>query len=581
MKSEMPEDGFTLCEKRQGILEASGPMLVIGGPGSGKTTIALLKARRFAADGMCPEQRVLFLSFSNAAIRRLVEGADRILDGDELRTHIAIKTYHSFAWEILRAHGYLLSSQRRLRIISAQDADVRRAGLTNEEWELEQERLFVEEGMLAYDQFAPKAVELLERCPRLRELYSAVHPLIVVDEFQDTDSAQWKLVRLLSISSCIIAMGDAGQQIYNWRPGVEEGRLDEFRLELNATVFDFGSENNRSPGTGIAAYGQALLVPGTKLPLCNEMKIRTVARYQFPLAVKLATKQALGLAKDASPGTEPSIAVAGRSKAIVRLISDALSDSQTAKGHKHGPIQHDVLIDQSQVLLSARVTSYLLEADCVGADDGLATVTELVADMHRAGGKKTHLATAARLDKWASAIREGKTPKTKMIKALAGLLNTLREFPWSGSPTADWLAIRKQLESLQVDELLKVAEHVRFLRVLRRGSLIEDELTSLWQKQGNYQGAMAAVEEAITREQVIDTVRPPARCTVMTMHQLKAREYDAVVLAEDQYHRFLARNESSPYMDTRRLLQVCVTRARHHVVIVTSRKDSTLQLLGG
>ena len=574
-----PEERFDICEQRSGILDSTGHALVVGGPGSGKTTIALLKARRFALHGIRNGQRILFLSFSNAAIRRLADSAGNLLRSDENRDSILIKTYHSFAWEILRAHGYLLSTCRTLTIVSAQDADVRSAGMNRREWDEEQERLFLDEGRLTYDLFAPKAACLLERCSRLRHLYSAVHPLILVDEFQDTDSAQWKLVRLLAEKSSVIALGDKGQRIYSWRPGVEDGRLDQFRDELGAQVFDFGTENNRSPGTGIGAYGQAILDPKLKMPPCDEVEIHAVETYQFPLAVKLAAKHALARAREhASPG-DASIAVAGRSKSIVRLVSDALSQSQTAMGRVHGPVKHDVLIDQSQIFLSARVTAFLLEAQCYGPAESAARTVELIGDMHRAGGKKTNISTGVRLDRWAVTIRGGKMPKTKLVGAIAALLADLAQHDWTGAPTTDWIEIRDRLAAQDVNEISKVAEHVRFLRLLRRGSAIEEDLANLWRRQGNYRGAMAAVESAITREQVLDSVRPPVACTVMTMHQLKAREYDAVVLVEDQYRRFLTGDEEPPFMDTRRLMQVCVTRARHHVVIVTSKKDSTLRAL--
>lgn len=128
MSSANPEDDFTLCEQRKRILDEDGHMLVVGGPGSGKTTIALLKARRRVLEQLNAGQKVLFLSFSNSAIRRIMESAGRILT-DEVADHVEIKTYHSFAWEILTSHGYLTSSQRRMRILPAQDAAVRAAGL--------------------------------------------------------------------------------------------------------------------------------------------------------------------------------------------------------------------------------------------------------------------------------------------------------------------------------------------------------------------------------------------------------------------------------------------------------------------
>ena len=132
-----PEDCFDICDQRRAILEGSGHMLVLGGPGSGKTTIALLKARRTVLERLKPEQSVLFLSFSYAAIRRILESAGNVLT-TEIERQVEIKTYHSFAWEILRSHGYLLSSQRQLAIIAAQDAAVIHAGLEDEKWSTEE-----------------------------------------------------------------------------------------------------------------------------------------------------------------------------------------------------------------------------------------------------------------------------------------------------------------------------------------------------------------------------------------------------------------------------------------------------------
>ncbi len=114
MTSDDPEDAFNLYDQRKRILNEDGHMLVVGGPGSGKTTIALLKARRRVLRRLDSEQKVLFLSFSNSAIRRILESAGRILT-DDIAERIDIKTYHSFAWEILTSHGYLTSSRRRLK----------------------------------------------------------------------------------------------------------------------------------------------------------------------------------------------------------------------------------------------------------------------------------------------------------------------------------------------------------------------------------------------------------------------------------------------------------------------------------
>ena len=87
------------------------------------------------------------------------------------------------------------------------DAAVIRAGLKDEDRTVEEERLFLAEGLLTYDQFAPRAADLLARSAVVRKRFGRAHPLILVDEFQDTDEDQWRLILTLSEDSDVIALG--------------------------------------------------------------------------------------------------------------------------------------------------------------------------------------------------------------------------------------------------------------------------------------------------------------------------------------------------------------------------------------
>lgn len=571
------EQNFNLCKQRKDILRNEGHLLVCGGPGSGKTTIALLKARRIVQNGLKRGQSLLFLSFSNAAIRRIAESATNLLD-DGIGSQIDIRTYHSFAWDILRSHGYLISRNRCLKVVPSQDADVRKAGLGDEEWFQEQQRLFEEEGLVTYDQFAPRVVELFRKSPKLLKLYADTFPVVFVDEFQDSDDAQWGIVSELARYSTVIALGDRGQRIYEWRPGVTETRLDEYATALKPQVFDFKTENNRSPNTGLAEFGRALLDPDVELPDCDDISIFDFARYQaFPINIKLALRHAYRRAKEAKDSNRVGVAVAGRSKQMVRLISDALAGSQTAKGKTFKPIRHDVLVDHSQVTLAARVVAFLLEASSQTESDATASTLELVGDLLKSTGSQSGINGSARLRRWATAVRAGNGSATKLVIAIRTLLPKLANF--EGSPMQDWLKVRRALEESGQSELVKVGEYVRFLRLLRRGSAIEDALADLWRRNGRYEGAIEAVESALLKEQLLDSVRPEAKVTVMNMHQLKGREFDAVVVVEDQHRTFLGQDSEPPYMDTRRLLQVAITRARYHAAVVMPKRGSTLEIL--
>ena len=83
--------------KRKAILDQGGHLLVCGGPGSGKTTIALLKAR-VRCRSLLPGQNVLFLSFSRAAVRQILQRCKSVLTAQE-RQLIEVKTYHAFCLE--------------------------------------------------------------------------------------------------------------------------------------------------------------------------------------------------------------------------------------------------------------------------------------------------------------------------------------------------------------------------------------------------------------------------------------------------------------------------------------------------
>jgi len=88
---------MNLTEKQKGILAADGHLLVTGGPGSGKTTISILKAAQVVDEALCPGQRVLFLSFARATVSRVAEAIqyEHKLPSEQ-RKRIEVETYHSF-----------------------------------------------------------------------------------------------------------------------------------------------------------------------------------------------------------------------------------------------------------------------------------------------------------------------------------------------------------------------------------------------------------------------------------------------------------------------------------------------------
>ncbi|MEV7126056.1 ATP-dependent DNA helicase [Streptomyces sp. NPDC093260] len=263
----------------------AGPLLVLAGPGTGKTTTLVESVARRVARGQDPE-RILVLTFSRKAA---VELRDRMA----LRTGAAhaprATTFHSFCYALVRAHqdsGLFVEPLRLLsgpeqdvtvRDLLAGQADLERLGLAHVRWPDELRaclttRGFADEvravlarsrelglgpdalaafarrigrpdwqaaavflaeyldvldlqGVLDYAELVHRAV-LLARRPGVAERLAAQYDAVYVDEYQDTDPAQVRLLRALAGGGrTLLAFGDPDQSIYAFRGADVNGIL--------------------------------------------------------------------------------------------------------------------------------------------------------------------------------------------------------------------------------------------------------------------------------------------------------------------------------------------------------------------
>src|SRR5258705_11568584 len=98
---------------------------------------------------------------------------------------------------------FLVPPEERLRK-SAHEGD----------WGTERARLADAESVFCFDLVAAGVARLLEECVALRSLYGAKYPIVIVDEFQDTDDDQWRIIRALSGVSEIVCLADPQQRIF-------------------------------------------------------------------------------------------------------------------------------------------------------------------------------------------------------------------------------------------------------------------------------------------------------------------------------------------------------------------------------
>lgn len=554
-----------LCPKRQRILREQGHVLVTGGPGSGKTTIALLKALRRIEAGLAKSQAVLFLSFSRAAVARVAEAAREQIPGSDQGT-LAIQTFHSFFWEILRTHAYLLGAPKKLTLLAPHDERALSAGGTRQDWTTERERLFAEEGQTAFDLFAPKTAELLDRCQRIRRIVSAHYPLIIVDEAQDTGPDQWTCVKRLGLHSQLLCLADLDQQIYDFLPGIGPKRVTQIECDLRPVRIDLGADNHRSPDNEIAAFGADVLAarlrPGgyagvSQLLFQSQASNRDSRIRQSVGIVSSRVKQVTGKPPQ-------SIAFLASFDRGAKIVSNALRAAPN-------PIPHKVLFNDSKTLLSSRLVAFLMEPKLRGNEaKDLAEALELLSSVFRADGSKTSLERAEKLRDWASGTRLGKRATTAALYTnLGALVRSLGTAPLSGKPRKDWEHIRTMLRGADVKELLSVDREVEHLVTFNRGKRIAANLSSLWEKHGQYLGARRALDDALAEDQILSGGDDLTGIHVMTIHKSKGKQFDAVIIFECQRSSPLVwRNDPPPYPRSRKILRVAITRARIHTLVL-------------
>jgi len=239
--------------QRDAVLHDAGPLLVLAGAGSGKTRVITAKIAHLAARGIEPS-RIVAITFTNKAAREMRERAQRALPS---AAQVSISTFHSLGLAIVRAEARALGLKRNFSILDPGDiepivaelaATADRARTRAIQWKIGQwknalvtpadalanaatddelvaARAYVRYGdaLTAYqavdfDDLIGLPVTLFERDDDARARWQARCEHLLIDEYQDTNGAQYRLFRhLVGCDTPFTAVGDDDQAIYGWR----------------------------------------------------------------------------------------------------------------------------------------------------------------------------------------------------------------------------------------------------------------------------------------------------------------------------------------------------------------------------
>lgn len=595
---------LTLAQKE--VLAADGAQLVIGGPGSGKTTVSILKAAKIAREKLRPGQRILFLSFARATVSRVFEAIDEersVTKEDKKR--IEVDTYHSFFWRILKAHGYLVGFPRRMTILTPPNEAIAlssiRSGfkapskLSDEEKAqkaalevAERMRLATEEGKVCFDLFAERAAILLHGSAKVRELVSTMYPFIILDEFQDTSAEQWRAVEAIGKSSTLIALADPEQRIFDFI-GADPERLNHFRAAFTPSEHDLAGDNHRSKGTDIAIFGNHLLTGKFRDEPYQGVEAEWFASnpnqaYASLVAQVLKARQRLL----ALGQRDWSLAILVPTKRMTRLVSDYLR----APFGNVPPIAHTAAVDMEGPILAAEVIALLLQQRGQnGCFDEF--VDMLCSFFHGRGGAtptKGDLGEAQRLrsalEKWNGCLANGKaTPGNSVLQATFAVHQAANAVVLTGQPDADWTAVRAVLEAGGCKRLVEVAQEARNVRLLERGTQLRQSLSQDWRDTGGYKNALAITRQSFVQEHFAMAHKPESGVVVMNMHKAKGKQFDEVIIFEGwpkrvkgeivgNPDRIVGGNvNTGPMTQARQNLRVSVTRAKIRTTIMSPKDD--------
>jgi DNA helicase II / ATP-dependent DNA helicase PcrA len=354
-------------------------ILVTARPGRGKTTVALLTASRIIKDGeIAPSQTILFLTFSKNAVYQIEQASrsDLILD-KEFKGRVWISTYHAFMWWVLTTFGRFHNLPADLDVMRETKGKAARnsATLVNVDESEISFYLAKNYSAIAYDDFAPLTLSMLNNSQVLRKTIQDRFPVVIVDEFQDTNQEQWQLIKLLSENSRLICFADPNQMIFRWR-GASSDRLNQLIVERNAKKCLLQNKCKRTDDHNLLDFAEAIL--DNNIGSESEQTIwkkRFLVSYPGHNALGYYLKEQIrsfyiDFQKRKSDRQSPSIAIAAYSNNTAKAIQDALAKStQKAPKTYHCNLlegQVDDAIDELLLHLAAwisgGVTNQLLQA---------------------------------------------------------------------------------------------------------------------------------------------------------------------------------------------------------------------------
>jgi DNA helicase-2/ATP-dependent DNA helicase PcrA len=605
-------------EQREAVAHVNGPLLVLAGAGSGKTRVLTTRIAVLLSEHGVPAHRIFAVTFTNKAASEMRHRVGALLERDP--SGLWIGTFHGLSARLLRREAERLGFSREFTIFDEDDrlALIKRlleernipakifppravqaiiSGAKNRMWTGEQ--LAAQAGYdrlaeIAADLMGPLAVEL-KRQNAMDFDDLMLHPLtlfrehpdrlawwkdrfsyLLVDEFQDTNRAQYELLRLLGTHGNVFAVGDDDQAIYGWR-GAEVKNMRDFSRDFPSARIVRLEENYRSTQLILDAANAAIARNLARLG--KTLRTRREGGESITVVASADERDeaewiAAELARRSAGGEWPleEMAILYRTNAQSRALEEALRRAGVAY-RVVGAISFYERREVKDLLAYLRLIANPSDDEAFlravgvprrGIGDASLTVFRVAAR-----GWSKSLVESARIADRITGLR----PNVRdALQRFASLLDELRERSLAAPPVRilEHLIQAIDYESLLLAEGPEGAERWENVKELVAAA-------AEWSEIVPEEEAGTPLERFLAEAALVtaaDSSQGDAGVTLMTLHTAKGLEWPVVVISGLEEGLFpLSRSLESQegLEEERRLFYVGLTRARDKLYLTWAR----------
>jgi DNA helicase-2/ATP-dependent DNA helicase PcrA len=609
--------------QREAVAVTDGPVLVVAGAGSGKTRVLTYRIAHLIRDLGVSPYSILAITFTNKAANEMKERVAHLIGG--VARGMWVSTFHSACVRILRRDASVLGyksqftiyddlDSRRLIEFCVRDLDMDpkrfppkgiRAAISNAKNELIDFESFRDQGagiyhekvadvyrlyqqrLLAasamdFDDLLMVTVELFGAFPKVLEHYQDRFRYVLVDEYQDTNHAQYRLVQLLAgrhHNLCVV--GDSDQSIYAFR-GADIRNILEFERDYPDARVIVLDRNYRSPQTILDAANAVISNNAGRKPkhLWTDLGSGdpvTIYRAEDEHDEAAFIAEQLGTLEDAGYRLSDA-AIFYRTHAQSRVLEEVL----VRYGVPYQVIGGPKFYDRREIKdVMAYLKAIVNPADPVAMKRILNVPKRGIGDT--SVGHVDRMAEAEEISFYEALTRAGDNPRlsARAVNAIAefvALLNLLVGAAADGPRAAlqavlDDTGYITELEREGTIEALGRVENLRELLTVATEFEESGPLTDLGEEQWDDLDGIRKLElflESVALVSDVDSLEASGAVTMMTLHNAKGLEFPVVFIAgmeEGVFPHMRSLGDPQQLEEERRLAYVGITRTQRRLFL--------------